>query len=262
MKIKLLFTLFATFLVVVLLASSESTYAKEKDTTPQHSKLEKTKHKNILYDKELDAYFDTRENGYIDDVVYEVSGGKIVREIPVEEYLEIEEVDVEEIKTTTSVPESTGTDTITPNAVYESYIYEEESNVLTRIYGDRVSIVQENPGPGDDTFTLAYSASYSSEFNISVNSAITTAIAAGVSYTFNRSAGISSEHSMTIQEGYYGYWRFDPKVRKSQGTLAKLRDGFRVSEQFLRTYYPVKKNGDLDGYLVPVKGKLPAPINI
>ena len=258
MKTRYTLTLILTFVLVTIsyFISLQNVHAEDLDSTSQ---LVKTKYEHILYDKEKGAYFDTRDNGYLPEVVYQVSGGKIIKEVPIEEYLEMAEEDPTKNEFQESVVKLTDkTDTsISPLAgpvVY--YRYTESSNVQTRIYGERASKIVENPTSSTVRHAISYSTSYSHEFNVSLGTEAKNAVIASVSYTWVSSASVSETVEMDIPPGYWGYWRFDPLVRKSQGVLKKYNDGFVVSEQNVRVLYPVKRNGQLDGYLVPVQGKL------
>ena len=207
-----------------------------------------TTNENIFYDEGKEMYFDTREDGYIDEV-YEIRDGKVFREVPITEYIEQPEED----RTNEEIIKQDIKNPLFSARAAAIYSYNETSNEAVRLFGQRASIIQENPGPGSDTLEIGYSASYSHEFTVSVNADIIKVIQAGVSYTYNTTASISSTHTMTIEPGYSGYWRFDPSVRKSMGTLKNLSNN---TSQSIRAYYPIKFNNRLDGYLVAVKTPL------
>ena len=233
---------------VFFIAFSQFTKKAEASENVDLANMLPTVNENILYDKGEEMYFDLRENGYIDEI-YEVRGGEVVRSIPIQEYINQPEVqsflEVEPLFDL-EVP------LFTPYAELV-YKYTEISNEPTRIFGERASIVQDNPGPGADTFSLAYSTSYSHQFTISVDANILKAIKVGVGYSYTETSSITSTHSMTIEAGYSGYWRFDPTVRKSSGSLKNNKTG---ATQMMRAYYPMKVAGQLDGTLVAVKTPL------
>lgn len=221
----------------------------EKKTSPDVQKMKKTKNPNILYDSKTDQYYDKREKGFIGEI-YRVEGGKVVESISVEDYLEqAEETEPKEV--------SISADEISIlSGPYVYSRYTESTNTETRFYGSRASIIQENPGPKDDTFALQYGYSKSHSGNISLSTEKTSALKAGVSYTYTVTESVSSTHSMTIPAGYSGYWRFDPRMRKTTGTMRNYLDGVLMSAETARVYYPTRINGDLDGWLVAVKQPL------
>lgn len=223
---------------------------KKNQPTPNLDKMEKTKNPYILYDSTSDQYYDTRDEGFIGEI-YRVEGGVVVESVDVESYIEENEEYVEDIK----IPNTE--DEITPlggPVVYSRYT--ESTNTEVRLFGERVSIVQENPGPGDDRYALGYSTSESHSGNISLTSEKTSALKLGVGYTYTVTASITSSHTMTIPAGYSGYWRFDPKMRKTMGTMQNYLDGVLMSTEDVRVLYPTRLNGDLDGWLVAVKTPL------
>lgn len=244
MKLK---SIFSTVLLAftVFFITSFSASASENDI-PEN--MEHTANPNIFYDTDNQKYFDKRENGYIDEV-YRVEGGKVVESISPEEFIQIQETEKNEFT-------QDSLDIVTPMAVTWSHIYKESSNYETRIFGQRASIIQENPGPGSDTKTISYQYTETYTTSTSLTNLQLQAIEYGVSHSFSRSRSISSSHTMTIEPGYSGYWRFDPKVRKSIGTLRNLLHGQFMSETSVTTMYPTHLNGQLDGWLVAVKTKL------
>ncbi|MFJ7406067.1 MULTISPECIES: hypothetical protein [unclassified Lysinibacillus] len=240
---------FLTFLLAFTIFSIVFTVAASGNDS-QLQNMHKTTNPNIFYDTETLKYFDIRENGYIDEI-YRVEGGKVVESISVEEFILMEENEKNEFQyAQDSFP------TISPLAVTWSHIYNEFSNYETRIFGKRASIIQENPGPGSDTFTLSYEYTETFSTSTSLTHLQLRSIENGVSYTFSNSRSINSSHTMTIEPGYSGYWRFDPKVRKSIGKIRNLLHGQFISETSVTTMYPTHVNGQLDGWLVAVKTKL------
>lgn len=237
----LAFAVFSTTALTVSASGNDSPLQNMRQTT----------NPNILYDMETLKYFDIRENGYIDEI-YRVEGGKVVESISVEEFIIMEENDKNEFSNTQEEP----IPKISPFAVAWSHIYNEFSNYETRVFGKRASIIQENPGPGSDTFTLSYEYTETFSTSTSLTHLQLRSIENGVSYTFSNSRSIKSSHTMTIEPGYSGYWRFDPKVRKSIGKIRNLLHGQFMSETSVTTMYPTHVNGKLDGWLVAVKTKL------
>lgn len=235
-------------LAVFFIAFLQFTKKAEASESVELANMLPTVNENILYDKNEEKYFDLRENGYIDEI-YEVRGGEVVRLIPIQEYINQTEAEVqslEEPHLDLEVP------LFTPYAELV-YKYTETSNDAVRIFGERASIIQDNPGPGADTFSLAYSSSYSHQFSISVNADMLKAIKLGVGYSYTETSSITSTHSMTINAGYSGYWRFDPNVRRTMGSVKNNKTG---DTQTLRAYYPMQVAGKLDGTLVAVKTPL------
>lgn len=239
-----------TFLLAFAVFFTTSLTVSASGNDSQLQNMRQTTNPNILYDMETFKYFDIRENGYIDEI-YRVEGGKVVESISVEEFILMEENEKNDFSNSQEPITK-----ISPFAVAWSHFYNEFSNYETRIFGKRASIIQENPGPGSDNFTLSYSytETYSTSTNLT-NLQLRT-IENGVSYTFSRSRSINSSHTMTIEPGYSGYWRFDPKVRKSIGKIRNLLHGQFISETSVTTMYPTHVNGQLDGWLVAVKTKL------
>lgn len=232
------------FLVLGVFIVTFSQYSKQVEANGdiEFTHMTPTTNENIFFDESKEMYFDVREDGYIDEV-YEVKGGQVVGTISVEDYVETPEIQTFEQPNLLS------------SRAGSVYSYTEKSNELIRQFGTKASITQENPGPGSDTQSIAYTATNSHAFTISVDAEIIKVIKAGVSYTYNTTASITSSHSMTIEPGYAGYWRFDPSVRRSMGTLKNLTN---KTEESIRAYYPVKLNNQLDGFLVAVKTPLKA----
>ncbi|CDQ41742.1 hypothetical protein [Virgibacillus salexigens] len=226
----------------------------EASTTVDINKMEPTKVGHIYYDEEYDGYYDVKSGGYIE--VYKVQNGEVVKEIDTEDY-------IDRLSKEPNVPEDTDTlfnvdnkDSIGIMAPSIYYRYSESSNVRRTQYGSRASIIQKNPGPGSDTMSIAYSASKGHSFNVSLGTGERSAVRSGVSYTWVSSESISSSHTMTIPAGYKGYWRFDPYVRVSNGTVRKYNQGVYISSKRVRATYPVRINGVLDGELIAVKSPL------
>lgn len=246
-------------LVVMLLSLFGVTGVGFASNNLNLNKMESTKAEGIYFDKETAQYYDANEGGFIGEV-YEVKDGEVVNEIPVEEYIKLIEEEAEFDKLNQSVSSQFFTSDLLDvellaNRDHYSR-YTESSNEERRVYGSRSSIVQENHGPGSDTFTIGYSASRSRGFSISVTTTEIQGIQAGVTYKWENSASISSSHKMTIPAGYAGYWRFDPKIRSSTGVVRTYLGGLLIGSKNVTATYPVKLNGKLDGYLVSVKYEL------
>lgn len=226
-------------------------------SNPDVNKMEKTSDENIFYDPSEDSYYDVTENGYISEV-FRVEGGKIVESVPVEDYVKIEaEESLVAAPTRTNTLNTTSSfGVVTPYAVTYSYIYLESQNYETRIYGSRASIIQENPGPGPDSLQIAYGYTYNHSVSASLGSSEMFALEAGVGYEYSRQESVESTHLMTIEAGYSGYWRFDPRVRKTIGTMRTLLHGQYYSSRNITAQYPTSVNGMIDGWLVAVKTKL------
>lgn len=234
------------------LPTSASSLDKPDPKSVDLSKMKQTEAASIFFDPQTNEYYDVYSKGYIDEV-YEVEGGEIVRKVDIDEYIKLRK---EQEKLTLN-PETPLTEepTYTPDFLY-SFAYKEDSNREAYVYGERVSIIQYNPGPGTDTFSISYSYTKGHTFTVSLSSAAKAAVRAGVSYTWTSSASISGTHTMSIPPGYHGYWRFDPKIRISHGTLYTYSPlGQLIDSRRVGVHYPVKRNGQLDGMLVAVKYK-------
>lgn len=224
------------------------------------SKMKETSNENILFDPDTEEYYDLRENGYIDEV-YKVEGGKMVEKIPVEEYINYnlssstentylnDEINNNLPQENTLIPRVTAGDL---------HIYFENSNSHEVLFGKRASIIQKNYGPGDDSFSLSYNHTQTAQWNVSLNSAEIKGIAGSVGYSYSSTLSVSSTSTMVIPAKYFGYWRFDPIVRRTTGTLYSYLNGVQTDKKSINATYPVAKYaGVLDGFAVAVK----LPIN-
>lgn len=215
-------------------------------------KVTPTEAENIYYDEEYGGYYDVNSEGYIE--VYRVEDGKVVEKVDMKDYIKRQAIEPNE-----SISDSlyNSNDEGSNELSALTYRYAESSNVRRIQFGTRSSIIQKNCGPGSDTLQIGYSASKGHTFNVNLLAAEKAAVKTGVNYTWTNSSSISSSHSMTIKEGYQGYWRFDPAIRSSSGTLYRY-NGPLTSSKKITTTYPVKIGPNLDGELVSVKTKMPA----
>ncbi len=247
-----------TFLLMfsTLSTSSASEGTLSSSEKVDLSKMRETEASSILFDPQTDEYYDLYSDGYIGEI-YEIRDGEIKREVDVEEYIKLrEEEEKISLNSTDIVSFEQLQQNITPNYIANYYHFSESSNRERTIFGERASRIHYNPGPGSDTFSLTYSYSQGHSFNVSLGTAEKSAVIAGVGYTWHSSASASGTHSMTIPEGYHGYWRFDPIVRVSTGTLYTYSQwGQLINSRSVRVQYPVKIGNMLDGMLVSVKYK-------
>lgn len=220
------------------------------DVNLQH--MTPTEAENIYYDEEYGGYYDVNSEGYIE--VYEVEDGEVVKKVDMKDYIKRQAVEPN-VSINDSLYNSNDEDSNELSAL--TYRYAESSNVNRIQFGTRSSLIQKNCGPGSDTLSLGYNATKGHSFNLSLLAAEKTAVKTGVNYTWSNSLSISSNHSLTIKAGYQGYWRFDPSVRVSSGTLYRYNGPLTSSKKVSATY-PVKRGGLLDGELVSIKTKLPA----
>lgn len=245
MKKLSLFIFSSIFALIILGTSVEAAEINVDKMTP-------TEAPNIFYDKELGGYYDVNSGGYIE--VFEVKGGEVIGKVDMEDY----------VKRQASIPNLKKVDsTFQENKVEKSpiviaaptvwYRYTESSNHNGIQYGSRASIIQKNPGPGNDTFTISYSYTQGHSFSVSLNTPEKSAIKGSVGYTWQDSASITGSHSMTIPAGYQGYWRFDPRVRISNGIVRQYTHGVNTGSKNVKVIYPVKVGKFLDGELVAVK---------
>lgn len=254
MKKLLFFVFFATVVALFVMGSSVGA------TGVNTEKMTPTEAPNIFYDEEYGGYYDVNSGGYIE--VLKVEEGKVVGEVDMKEYikrqasepnLKKEKDEKEKDLTTDTKAENDEISMMAPTVWYR---YTESSNYGTILYGSRASIIQKNYGPGDDRMTIGYSATKSHSFATTLNSGEQQAVKAGVGYTFVSSESVSGSHMMTIPAGYQGYWRFDPRVRVSSGTVRQYTHGYVTDSKSAKIYYPVRIGSVLDGELVSVKTPL------
>lgn len=239
-------------LLVAFFAIGSSVGATGLDT----GEMTPTASPTIFYDEEIEEYYDVEEGGYIE--VFEVKGGEVVGPVNMEEYVErraseahIEnEENAETINLNTPILKGGEVGILSPSVWYR---YAESSNYTTLQYGGRASIIQKNPGPGSDEFYLGFSYTKTQSYNMTLSTNERAAINAGAGFTWSTSASIESGHTMTLLPGYQGYWRFDPRVRVTVGTLRQYTHGFVTSTKSVRGYSPVKLNKLLDGEITAVK---------
>lgn len=253
MKKLLLFTFFFSLVTFFFMSTSVGATGVNVD------KMTPTEAPNIFYDDEYGGYYDVESEGYIE--VLKVENGEVVGEVDMKEYIKrqasepnMKKEKKENKKDLIGNTKEDGEYSIASPSVW--YRYTESGNYGTIQYGSRASIIQKNPGPGSDTMTIGYSFTKGHAFNATLNSSEQSAIKGSVGYTWTNSASISSSHAMTIPAGYQGYWRFDPRVRVSSGTVRQYTHGYVTNTKTIRATYPVRIGSVLDGELVAVKTRL------
>ncbi|RWR06111.1 hypothetical protein QNH23_16985 [Siminovitchia fortis] len=259
-KVSLAFlsSIFAFFIMGTAVGAEEA-----NDNNVDVNKMQATKAPNIFYDKENKGYYDVDSEGYIE--VFKVEDGEVVGKVDMNEYIDRQASDPnlkeDDISDSISLNDKDDTEVENGSTIFAPqvyYRYTESSKSTKVVTGKRSSIIQKNPAKngGSDTFTLSYSASQGHSFSVTLNSGEKSAVKGNVGYTWSSSASISSSHAMTIKPGWQGYWRFDPMIRISNGTVKQYNQGFVMSSKKVTTKYPKKLNKHLDGELVSVKSKI------
>ena len=109
------------------------------------------------------------------------------------------------------------------------------------MFRKRASIIQQNCDPGDDSFSLSYNHTQTAQWNVSLNSAEIKGITGSVGYSYSSTLSVSSTSTMVIPAKYFGYWHFDPIVRRTTGTLYSYLNGVQTDKKSINATYPVAK---------------------
>lgn len=252
MKRNIFFTLTALVSTLFFLTTSAgATGIDVKKMTP-------TELDTMFFDEEYGGYYDSELGGYIE--MFSVEDG-VVTKMNMEDYIQrqlsvpnITKEDGELNEKFYGYATRWPTNPILPHAPQLTTRYVEEGNYETIQFGSVASPTYVNQGPGDDTQTLEYSYSKGHNFSIDLTGAEARSVVGNVSYTFNSSASVKSSGTMTVQAGFKGYFRFDPKVRVSYGELNHYNQGYFTHSESVRTYYPVETaTGVLAGELAAIK---------
>lgn len=251
------------FLFTLLVAGVFSFPEEAFGTSPDVNLMDPTDNKNVFWDAETSQYFDSRDGGYIGEV-FQINVDGTFTEVDVAEYITSEaEPDFfygQEIPPT-KPPYPPAEPTIAQpkpqDGPYSTAYYYEETNYEVRFFGDPASLPQENFGPGTDTETIAYQETKSYSVSTGLDSIELSALKIGAGFSFNYSESISSSHTLSIPPGYQAYWRFDPVMNYTRGTMKTYYNGYLQSSREVSSYSPVKFNGHLKGYLVSVKTPIP-----
>ncbi|MGB6407771.1 MAG: hypothetical protein WBF39_09855 [Planococcus donghaensis] len=256
MKRSIIFTLTVLISTLFFLATSAGATGIDVE------KMTPTDLSTIFFDEEYGGYYDTELGGYIE--VFDIKDGKFTGTVDVEDYIQeqiatpyITQEEGELNESHDRFPNQNPTHPYETNAPQVYYRYTEEGNYQTFQEGYRASIIRENAGPGTDALDLAVSFTKGHNFSVNLNMAEESAVRAGVSYSFEYSASISTSSTLTIPAGYQGYFIFQPAVRVSYGTVRQYNQGYITSTERVTALYPVSlANGTLDGRLKSVKTPL------